>query len=179
MLYLVRMEDVNVKAKAVVYTSNTGHSEEYARMIGKKLSLPVYERKYAHNYIAKDTDIIYVSWVMAGMIKDYGKAKAMYHIVAVVAVGMDVSKGVELKVRVENELPISTPFYLVFGGYRKDKLKGFYKWAYKRKEKSWIKELEEESNLTPTQQELLDILKNGGSKIREENLKTLYKDFQK
>ena len=70
------------------------------------------------NYIAKDTDIIYVSWVMAGMIKVYGKAKAMYHIVAVVAVGMDVSKGVELKVRVENELPISTPFYLVFGGYR-------------------------------------------------------------
>ena len=62
-----------MKAKAVVYTSNTGYSEEYARMIGKKLSLPVYERKYAHNYLAKNTDVIYVAWVMAGMIKDYGK----------------------------------------------------------------------------------------------------------
>lgn len=168
-----------MKAKAVVYTSNTGHSEEYARMIGEKLSLPVYERKYAHNYIAKGTDIIYVAWVMAGLIKDYGKAKAMYNIVGVVAVGMDSSKGVELKIRVENELPITTPFYLVFGGYRKDKLKGFYKWAYRRKEKSWIKELEEEENLTPTQQDLLDILKNGGSRVREENLKTFYKDFLK
>lgn len=168
-----------MKAKAVVYTSNTGYSEEYARMIGKKLSLPVYERKYAHNYLAKNTDVIYVAWVMAGMIKDYGKLMREFNPVAIVAVGMDVSKGIELKIRVENELPVTCPLYLVLGGFNKEKLKGFYRWVYNRKVNSLIKELEEETSLTPTQAVQLDILKNGGSYVKDENLKEFYRDYLK
>ena len=35
------------------------------------------------------------------------------------------------------------------------------------------------SDLREDIKELLDILKNGGSRVREENLKTFYKDFLK
>lgn len=168
-----------MKAKAVIYTSKTGHSEEYARMIGKKLSLPVYERKYAHNYVAKDSDVIYVAWVMAGLIKDYGKLKLEFNPIAVVAVGMDDSKGVELKMRVENELPVNVPLYVVLGGFNKAKLKGFHRWAYNRKVNSLIRELEEEQSLTPTKQQQLNVLKNGGSYVKEENLKEFYRDYLK
>lgn len=168
-----------MKAKAIIYTSNTGHSEQYAKMIGEKLSLPVYERKYAHNYIAKETPIIYVAWVMAGLIKDYGKVKNTYTIEAIVAVGMDDSKGALLQMRVENELPVTTPLYLVLGGYRKDKLKGLYKWSYKQKAKSLIQELEEDGDLSPTKKDMLDLLKNGGSRVKEERLKSFYKDYLK
>lgn len=168
-----------MKAKAIVYTSKTGSSEQYARMLGAKLNLPVYERKMASNYIAKGCEIIYVAWVMAGLIKDYGKVKAMYDISAIIAVGMDDSKGAELQMRLENELPVSVPLYLVQGGYNKQKLKGFYKWTYKQKAKGWIKELEEQDELTPKEADLLDLLKNGGSRVKEENLRRFIKDYNK
>lgn len=34
-------------AKAIVYTSNTGYTEEYARLLGEETGLPVYSLKDA------------------------------------------------------------------------------------------------------------------------------------
>ena len=31
-----------MEIRAIVYTSNTGHTEKYARMLGEKTGLPVY-----------------------------------------------------------------------------------------------------------------------------------------
>lgn len=73
---------------AIVYTSNSGFTAQYAEMLGAKLSLPVYKLADAPNHIAKGADIIYLGWLMAGVVKGYKKATKLYQIKAVCSVGM-------------------------------------------------------------------------------------------
>ena len=66
---------MNKKAGAIVYVSNTAHTERYAKMLADKLSLPLYELKEAKKKLKKGSEIIYMGWLFASSIKGYGKAK--------------------------------------------------------------------------------------------------------
>ena len=58
-----------MKPSAIVYTSNTGYTAEYARMLGEKTGLPVWE--LASRQVPKGSDIVYLGWLMAGNIQGY------------------------------------------------------------------------------------------------------------
>ena len=55
--------------KAIVYTSNTGHTAEYAKILCKKTGLPVYALNEAAKHISNGTEIIYLGWLFANSIK--------------------------------------------------------------------------------------------------------------
>ena len=59
--------------EAIVYTSNTGTTKEYAELLGSKLSLPVYSLNEAKTNLKADSEIIYLGWIMASSIKGYKK----------------------------------------------------------------------------------------------------------
>ena len=44
---------------AVVYTSNTGYTKQYAELLSKRLSLPVYSLKDAPSELKDGSEIIY------------------------------------------------------------------------------------------------------------------------
>lgn len=46
-----------MKPIAIVYTSNTGHTAEYANIFAQKTGLPAYELSEAGKYIKKGTPI--------------------------------------------------------------------------------------------------------------------------
>ena len=73
---------------AIVYTSNTGFTEKYAKLLGGKLFLPVYSLEEAKGKLAAGAEIIYLGWLMAGTVKGYKPAVRRYRIRAVGAVGM-------------------------------------------------------------------------------------------
>lgn len=77
--------------KGIVYTSNTGFTESYAKMLGNRLNLPVYSLSDAEKSIDKGSDIIYLGWLAAGIVKGYKKAAKRYTIKAVCGVGMGAS----------------------------------------------------------------------------------------
>ena len=52
--------------EAVVYTSNTGSTEHYAKLLGHELSASVYSVEEAGNKLPAGTEIIYLGWIMAG-----------------------------------------------------------------------------------------------------------------
>ena len=56
---------------AIVYTSNTGFTEKYAKLLGGKLFLPVYSLEEAKGKLAAGAEIIYLGWLMAGTVKGY------------------------------------------------------------------------------------------------------------
>ena len=56
--------------KAIIYTSNTGSTAEYANLLGKELNLPVFGLKHAKDKVPAGSEIIYLGWIMAGGIKD-------------------------------------------------------------------------------------------------------------
>ena len=64
--------------KAVVYTSKTGHTAEYAKIIGEKTGLSVYALGEASRHISKGTEIIYLGWLFANSVRGYKKAAKRY-----------------------------------------------------------------------------------------------------
>ena len=74
--------------KAIVYTSNTGHTAEYAKILGEQTGLPVYALSEAAKQLSNGTEIIYLGWLFANNIKGYKKAAKQYKISAICAVGL-------------------------------------------------------------------------------------------
>ena len=74
--------------EAVVYTSNTGSTEHYAKLLGHELRVSVYSTEEAGNKLPTGTEIIYLGWIMAGGIKGYKKAAKLYKVRAICGIGM-------------------------------------------------------------------------------------------
>ena len=74
--------------KAIIYTSNTGSTAEYAQLLGKGLNLPVHSLQQAKNKVLSGSEIIYLGWIMAGGIKGYKEAAKLYKVRAVCGIGM-------------------------------------------------------------------------------------------
>lgn len=71
--------------KAIVYKSKTGHTLEYAKMLSKKLNVPIYDLKKAK--VNKEDEIIYMGYIMASNISGFSKAKKKFNVKYVIAVG--------------------------------------------------------------------------------------------
>ena len=114
---------------AIVYTSETGHTAEYAKILGEKTGLPVYELSKSAKELPDNTEIIYLGWLFAFGIKGYKKAQKKYKISAVCAVGLcDTGTGIS-EVRKRNSLSEDLPLFTLQGGIDKTKLRGVNKFA--------------------------------------------------
>ena len=71
----------------IVYKSNTGYTKQYAKMLGKALSLPSYELGNVPE-CHKGSDVIYLGWLFAGTIVGYKKCAKRYKVKCVAGVGM-------------------------------------------------------------------------------------------
>ena len=52
--------------EAIVYTSNTGSTARYAKLLGHELGIPVYSAAEAKKTLPAGAGIIYLGWIMAG-----------------------------------------------------------------------------------------------------------------
>ena len=77
-----------IRMKAIIYTSNTGSTAEYAQLLGKELNLPVHSLQKAKNKVPAGSEIIYLGWIMAGGIKGYNEAAKLYKVRAICGIGM-------------------------------------------------------------------------------------------
>lgn len=97
--------------KAIIYTSNTGSTAEYAQLLGNELNLPVHSLQQAKNKVLSGSEIIYLGWIMAGGIKGYKEAAKLYKVRAVCGIGMGQT-GTQLKeVRDKNAIPQRIPLF--------------------------------------------------------------------
>ncbi len=110
---------------AILYTSNTGSTERYAKMMGERTGLPVYALNSAP--IPKGAEILYMGWVMASSVKGHKKACRRYRVKAVCGVCM-ASTGSQIpELRKQNSIPQSIPVFTLQGGFDMKKLHGIYK----------------------------------------------------
>lgn len=162
-----------MKPIAIVYTSNTGYTERYAKMLGAKAGLPVYHLKEMKK-LKKGTPIIYLGWLMAGMIKGYSKIKKHCHVCALIGVGLgDTGSQIE-NVKKANKLSESLPFFTVQGGMNHKKLRGIYK--------SMIgvltKVMAGKKQRSADEDAMLALLQKGGDYVSEKNLEAAMKEMQ-
>lgn len=162
-----------MKPSAIVYTSNTGYTAQYARLLGEKTGLPVYELAEAKKRLPAGSRILYLGWLMAGKVQGYGKAANQYAVAAVCGVGMGTTGSQLQDVRKANPIPDSTPVFTLQGGFDMRRLKGIYKFMMTIMAKTVGKELAQKADRTPDEDDMLELLANGGSRVSGDNLEAV------
>ena len=111
--------------QAIVYTSNTGYTAEYARMLGEKTGLPVLTLNEAKKSLPVRAPILYLGWLMAGSIKGCGAAIRRFSPRAVCGVGLTLTPS--KKLREQNHIPQTVTVFSLQGGFDMERLHGLDK----------------------------------------------------
>lgn len=162
-----------MKIDAIVYTSNTGYTAEYARLLGAKTGLPVLSLDEAKAALVKGSAVIYLGWLMAGQIKGYKKAARRYRVAAVCGVGLGATGGQDASARKANRVPAEVPVFTLQGGFDFARLTGIYRTMMKTFIKVVGGQLEAKTDRTPDEDLVLELLHHGGSCVGEEHLTAL------
>ena len=157
--------------KAIVYTSNTGTTKEYARLLSETITLPYYSLDEAEDKLKKQTEIIYLGWLVAGTIKGYKEANKKYNLRAVCGVGMGRTgtqvEEITKKAKISEEIPVFT----LQGGFDLNKLSGAYRFVMNAMVKVSGKALAKKEDKTDEEEEMLDMMLHGANKVSMDNLK--------
>ncbi|MDD6435280.1 MAG: hypothetical protein PUF77_02685 [Clostridiales bacterium] len=161
------------RIQALVYTSNAGHTREYAKLLGEAAKLPVYELSEAEKELPSGSGVFYLGWIMAGQIKGLKAAAKKYKVYAVAGVGM-ARTGTQLAdLRKTNGIAPTIPVFSIQGGFEMDKLKGMYRLMMITMKKTVAKGLKEKANRTPEEEENLRLLEVGGDLVDKANLEEI------
>ena len=155
-----------MNATAIVYTSNTGFTAQYAAMLSEKLALPAYTLADALTNLPKATPIIYMGWLMAGSVVGCRKAAKRFALEAVIGVGLGDTGAQDDAARKACRLPADVPVFTVQGGMDHAKLKGGYKMGISL----LTKVMSAKKNRTPDENKMLDLLIKGGNYVSEKEL---------
>lgn len=158
--------------KAILYLSNTGFTEKYARLLKNRLNLPAYSMKSSIP-LPNDSEVIYLGWIKAGFVSGYKKAAKKYKIRAVLGVGIGGDGSQVDNIRNANQIPDEIPVFNVQGGYAPERLKGLWRFILNLKFKSDIQTYEQIPMRTADEDAVLDMMKNGGDYVSEERLTPL------
>ena len=167
-----------MEIRAIVYTSNTGHTEKYARMLGEKIGLPVYSLEKAQKTIPSAEKIIYLGWVCASKIKGYDKAVKLYDIAAVCGVCMGATGSQLSEIRRFNSVNESIPLFTMRGGVDYKKLRGINKFILKAVTKGAANNLAANVERSEEERVMLELMVHGGNYVSEEALAELLEWYE-
>ena len=156
--------------QAIVYTSNTGYTAEYARLLGERASLPVYSLDEAKKDLAQDSEIVYLGWLMASMVKGYREAAKRGHVALVCGVCLGTSGSQLDEVRKMNKLPADLALFTLQGGFDMARLHGMNKLMMKIMRNILVKQIMEKDEQTEDDKKIFDMLRNGGSAVDARHL---------
>ena len=149
------------KPTGIVYTSNTGYTEKYAKLLGEQLELPAFSAEQADS-LPEGTEVLYLGWLMAGVVKGYKKAAQRFSVAAVCGVGMGPAGSQDSDVRKNNAIPQEVPVFTLQGGFDRTKLHGIYRFMMGVMIKVMGSSLRKKENRTPEKDAMLEMVTNGG-----------------
>ena len=116
---------------------------------------------------------------MAGKVQGYAQAAKRYRIGAVCGVGMGATGSQIQDLRRANALPDSLPVFTMQGGFDMNRLRGIYKFMMTVMAKTAGKGLADKTDRTPEEDAMLELLLHGGSRVSEDNLKSVLEWYRK
>jgi hypothetical protein len=150
---------------SIVYVTNTGSSKKYAEMLSEKTGYPCYAMSDSDGAVG--TDVVFISWVMAGTIQGLSEARVKFGTLkAVVAVGMMKSESQDAAIKEKND--ISEAFFSLAGAFDMKKLSGMYKMMMGMMVKMIKAKLKESDD--PKAKEVVEKFEEGFDMVSEENL---------
>lgn len=160
----------------IVYTSNTGFTEEYARMLSKAEKMKCFELQEAQGQLSKDTEIIYMGPLMAGRIEGLDKAQKQFTLKAACGVGMSPAGPQVLETMSKANYVVNAPIFYLQGGWAPKKVSWFKRRGVNMVTKSIREQLVKKgSRRTEDEQAYLKMLLEGGSFVAYQNLDSIRK----
>ena len=155
---------------AIIYTTNTGSTEHYAKLLAQETGLPAYSLTEAKKVVPSGTEIIYLGWITAGSVKGFANAAKLYRIRAVCAVGIGQTGAQTESVRKKAAVPATIPLFTLQGNFNVKKLHGAYRLMMGIMVKAAGKSLAAKKDRTPAEDDMLDMMLHGGERVKAENL---------
>lgn len=155
-----------MKPEAIVFTSQTGFTRQYAHMLGQMLSLPVYSLEEAVSKLPGGHHILYLGWVHASHVKGYHQAEKRFSVCAVCGVGLCDTGTLTAEVRKATSIPEEIPVFTLQGGFDRGKLKGIDKLMISMLAKG----LSTQKQRTPQDERMQQLLSVDASYVSRENL---------
>ena len=155
---------------AIVYTSATGATAQYAQLLAGQTHLPVYSLRDARSALADGAEILYLGWIMASSVKGYADAAKRYRVRMVCAVGMAVTGSQLTEVPKASSIPEDMALFTLQGGFHPEKLNAGYRLMMRLMRKALVKQLTEKPERTPADEDMIDLLEHGGDRVSEANL---------
>ena len=98
---------------AIIYTTNTGSTEHYAKLLAHETGLPAYSLAEAKKKVYPRTEVIYMGWIMASSVKGYAEAAKRYHVCAVCSVGMGADGNADRCGAKKESHPCEYPYFYI------------------------------------------------------------------
>ena len=155
-----------MKPYAILYTSNTGHTYQYAHLLGDRLGLSVYSLSDANKQLPKGSPVIYLGWLHASHVKGYAKAARRFDLRAVCAVGLCDTGTLTDQVRKATSIPEGIPLFTLQGGIDRSRLKGMDKLMISMLTKG----LASQKQRSAQDERMLELLSRDESYVSMENL---------
>lgn len=159
---------------AIIYTTNTGSTERYAKLLAYETGLPVYSLEEAKRNVFADAEVIYLGWIMAGSVKGYAAAARRYRVRVVCGVGMGLTGAQRSSVRKKTGVPEAVPVFTLQGGFDVKKLHGIYRLMMEIMVKTAGRSLAAKTDRTPEEEDMLDMMVHGGERVSRENLRDVF-----
>ena len=102
---------------AILYTTNTGSTEQYAKLLAQKTGLPACSLAEAKKRGFAGAKVVYLGWIMADSVKGYAEAAKRYRVCAVCGVGMGQTGTQTESVRKKSAIPANIPLFTLQGNF--------------------------------------------------------------
>lgn len=159
--------------KAIVYRSNTGFTEKYARLLGERLDLSVFSLDEAVLSLSRKDRVIYMGWLMAGRVIGLKRAMLRFTICAVCGVGMSETDQTESMKKKHKKC--TAPMFYLQGGFDMTKLHGIYRLMMRIMEKVVRGSAGKKDAKAAESGKMIDVLENGGDFVSAEKLSDVVK----
>ena len=156
--------------EAIIYTTNTGSTEQYAKLLAQKTGLPACSLAEAKKRDFAGAEVVYLGWIMAGSVKGYAEAAKRYRVCAVCGVGMGQTGTQTESVRKKSAIPANIPLFTLQGNFNVKKLHGLYRAMMEIMVKTAGKGLAEKKDRTPEENDMLDMILHGGERVKIDHL---------
>ena len=156
------------RVDAIVYTSNAGHSKEYAEIIASETGLKAYELSEAKSALEKGATILYIGWVMGSGIKGYKKAIKQFRVAGLCAVGMTPQGARDEEFKEKNNVPDGRKFFYLQGGFEMDKVSGMDKTIMKAVSKKMRDSFGDKEEKTEGELDVLEQINEGANRVSKD-----------
>ena len=155
-----------MRPSAIIYTSKTGHTRQYALLLGKEIELPVYSYDEAISRLSGESPVIYLGWIHASHVKGFSNAVKRFSVCAVCGVGLCDTGTLIPEVRKATSIPEDIPVFTLQGGFDRSKLKGMDKLMISMLTKG----LSAQKQRSGQDERMLELLSKDANYVSPENL---------